>query len=269
MSGEDPRSAGSEEPAPGETPDLPPAGADWDAVPEQDDGTMGLVDHLEELRARILVSLAALFVGAVACWGVSDRIVDALRSAAPRTRFVFLNPAEAFFTYLKVSFYSGLILAAPVVIFQAWQFLRPALTTRERFMTRALFPFIVLFFAGGVAFAFFVILPLGLEFLLGFAGPDLEAMLSINAYATFVLTFLLVFGITFELPVVLFFANRMGLVDARTLRAFRPHFVVGCVTVSALLTPPDVISQVLLAVPVWGLYELTLLLIGVLPDAGK
>lgn len=242
---------------------VPPSGQEPepDHVPEGDDGRMSLVAHLEELRARILISLAAVLGGALAAYGVSDRILAALRALAPGQDFVFLSPTEAFFTHLSVSFYTGLLVAAPVVLYQIWQFLRPGLTVQERSLTRMLFPVVTLFFFVGAGFAYGVILPLGLQFLLGFATQDMRALLSIQAFTTFSLTMMLVFGVAFELPVMLFLAGRLGLVTVEQLNEARPYFIVGLVTVSAILTPPDVVTQLLLAFPIWVLFELTLILL--------
>lgn len=242
------------------TPEPPPEG--WADVPEDDDGSMGLVDHLEELRTRIIHSLVAVFLMACACYLVSDRILELITRTAPAgQQFIFLSPTEAFFTHLSVSFYGGLLVSAPYLIFQVWGFLRPGLTRRERHYSSALFPVITLFFVTGVLFAYLGILPLGIQFLLGFATPELQPMLSISSYSTFVLTFLMVFGAAFELPVAIFVAARVGLVEVADLRTFRPHFVVSLVTVSAILTPPDVVTQLLLAFPIWILYEATILLL--------
>lgn len=241
-------------------------GASWDEIPPEDDGRMSLVGHLEELRSRILTSLLTLFLAACGCYSVSDRILGAVtRTAGPGQKFVFLSPTEAFFTHLSVSFYAGLLLAAPVLIYQVWAFVRPGLTARERHASRMLFPVIAFFFVTGAAFAYFGILPLGIQFLLGFATDDLVATLSIQAYSTFVLTFLLVFGGAFELPVAIFFAARTGLISVEDLVAFRPHIVVGIFIAAAVLTPPDVVTQLLLGIPLWLLYEATILLLRVLP----
>jgi sec-independent protein translocase protein TatC len=252
-------------PSPASSPEEPQEETTWAEVPPEDDGSMGLVDHLEELRTRILRSLAFIFLGALGCYSISDRILELITRTAPAgQQFIFLSPTEAFFTHLTVSAYGGLLMAAPFLIHQVWAFLRPGLTRRERHYSTLLFPVITFFFFTGAAFAYAVILPLGINFLLGFATEALRPMLSISSYSTFVLTFLLVFGGAFELPVVIFMAARMGLVSRDDLRVFRPHFVVALVTVSAVLTPPDVVTQLLLAFPIWILYEATILLLGIL-----
>jgi sec-independent protein translocase protein TatC len=246
-------------------PENMPQEEDWQEVPQNDDGSMGLVDHLEELRTRIIRSLLAVFLGACACYGVSRQILELITQTAPKgQQFIFLSPTEAFFTHLSVSFYGGLLLAAPLLIHQVWAFLRPGLTRQERHYSSMLFPVITLFFFSGAAFAYFLILPMGIKFLLGFATAELRPMLSISSYSTFVLSFLLVFGACFELPVAIFFAARIGLIEVQDLRTFRPHFVVALVTVAALLTPPDVVTQLLLAIPIWLLYEGTILLLTIL-----
>ncbi len=250
---------------PGDDDDLDDEIAPEHRVPEGDDGMMSLVDHLEELRARLIRSLAALGLGFGIAWSRSDLVLDLVTRTSPLRKFVFLDPAEAFFTHLRVSFWAGLLLATPILLYQAWQFLRPAMTVAERTATRALFPFILFFFGAGVLFAYSTILPVGLAFLLGFATPELTPMLSISSFSTFVLVFLLVFGVAFELPVVLFFASRVGLVDAAMLSEFRPWFVVGIMTVAAILTPPDVVSQLLLGIPMWFLYEATVVVIRFFP----
>lgn len=238
----------------------------WREVPQEDDGSMSLVGHLEELRARLIFSLVVLAVGFCLCYAVSDRLLGLIIRTSPQRQFVFLDPTEGFFTHLRVAFWGSVLLVAPIWIHQVWAFVRPGLTRRERFGTRVLFPVVAGFFFGGVAFAYTVILPLCVDFLLGFASNELQPMISIGAYASFVLTFLLIFGAAFELPVAIFAAWRLGLVDAQRLSDGRPYFVVGTMAVSAMLTPPDIASQLLLGLPVWVLYELTLLLIRAMPD---
>lgn len=219
-----------------------------------DDRPMTLVEHLEELRVRLLVSLAALAVATVICWFFVDRILNAL--VRPVGRVVFLAPTEAFFVRVKVAALAGVFLSLPVVLFQLWRFVSVGLTPTERKYTLSLLPASLALFVGGAAFAFFTILPIGVRFLLSYQTPSLVPMISISAYTSFATAFVLAFGLVFQLPIVILFLARIGVVTPATLAAGRRYALLAIVIASAVLTPgTDVFSQVLMAVPTYLLYE--------------
>lgn len=218
---------------------------------------MTVIEHLEELRRRLVVCLAAVLLGAVAAYAAAGRVLEYL--ARPVGRLVFVNPFEAFSAYLHIAFIGGLVLALPVVLYQVWQYVSPALTARERRWLASGVAASAALFVAGMAVAYCVVIPLGLRFLLGFASETVQPMLSVGQYVSTVGWLLLAFGAAFQLPIVLFLLTLFGVVDARRLAGWRPYAVVTLLVIAAALTPgPDVLSQCALAVPLWILFELSL-----------
>ena len=227
-----------------------------------------LLDHLIELRRRLLFSLAALLVTFSACFYFAEPIFGFLVHPllrAGQNRLVYTQLFEAFFVQLKVAFFAGAMLAFPVIANQLWQFVAPGLYRREK---RALLPFLcatpVLFIAGA-AMAYYVAVPAALHFLLSYQGTvggvRQEALPSVDNYLAFVMQFLFAFGIAFLLPVLLMLLERAGLVTRRQLAGARRYAIIGCFAVALVLAPPDAGSMVLLALPLVGLYELALIAI--------
>jgi len=220
-------------------------------------GPMPLLGHLEELRKRILVSLVVVVVAAVVAYFFSRYLQDFL--TWPVDKLVFLAPTEAFFTRLKIAVFAGLAAASPFVFYQFWRFVRPALMESEATYISLAVASSTVFFAGGLAFAVFVVLPIGIRFLLSFETPELVAMISISRYVDFAGMMLLAFGLVFQLPVVVFFLTRLGIVKPSFLSRHRKVALVTLLVVAAVLTPPDIFTQLLMAVPLLTLYELSLL----------
>lgn len=214
--------------------------------------------HLEELRYRILVSLAVVSVAFVATYSVSDRLLEPLASLID-VKMVFIAPTEAFFVNIKLAFYIAIALCAPVLFYQMWAFVAPGLLAREKKYTFRLMLGSTLLFILGLAFCFYLVLPMGLKFLIGFGGDMLTPMLSVGAYLGFCLKLLIVFGIVFQLPLVIIFLYSIGIVDVETLKSFRGYLVVSSFILAAVITPPDIFTQVVLALPLIILYELSLL----------
>jgi sec-independent protein translocase protein TatC len=228
------------------------------------DTPMPLTSHLGELRTRLLYCVMAIGVGFLFCYAFSDHIVAALQSPPNvlgehlTVPLQIIAPAEAFLTYIKVSFLCGLFLALPVVLYQLWLFVAPGLLEHERKYT---VPFIVgsttLFYLGGVLF--YLILPIIVQFLLSFAGPDIKAQLSVGYYVSFCLRLMIAFGLVFQLPVVTAFLTQLGLLSSRILVKNFRYAVVLAFIVAAVLTPPDVISQTFMAIPTLLLYGVSIL----------
>jgi sec-independent protein translocase protein TatC len=222
------------------------------------DDKMPFMEHLGELRVRIVRSLYGLLAGTAIALPFSQRIVDWL--ALPVTRLgyelVFTAPAEAFWVQMKVGIFAGLFLAAPVILWQVWAFIAPGLHDDEK---KYASPFVIigsLMFLAGGAFALFVVTPYALTFLLGYARPGLKPMITIQNHIDFLLKFTLAFGVVFELPLALTLLARMGVVTAKTLARHRKYAVLGAFVVSAILTPtPDAFNQALMAGPLIVLYE--------------
>jgi sec-independent protein translocase protein TatC len=215
------------------------------------------LDHLEELRRRILYSAVAVGVGAVAGFFLAPRVTELLTRPVPE--LVFLAPAEAFVVQLKVALVAGMFLAAPVVFYQFWRFVRPALRAREvKYVAAAVVVSSTLFVAG-VVFAYLVVVPTAMKFLLSFQTPRLRAMISISEYVGTVAAFLLACGVIFQLPVIMFFLTKLGVVTPRFLMKNQRAAIVVVFIVAAVLSPPDVFSQILMAIPLLVLFELSIL----------
>jgi sec-independent protein translocase protein TatC len=228
--------------------------------PETVECEMSLVGHLEELRKRIIVSLIAVAVGSTVSWFYSKQIVHFI--TAPAGKLYYMSPAEAFFTYLKVSLFAGLLLALPVVLYQLWAFVVPALTFKERTAALVLVPMSVVLFFTGMAFSYWLALPAGIKFFLGFATKDLQPLLSLGQYISFVISFLLPFGLVFELPLFIIVLAQVGLISSQFLLKKRKHVLVLAFVIGALIAPtPDVFSQTMVAVPVIILYEFSVFMV--------
>ncbi len=230
-----------------------------------DEKKLPLTAHLQELRKRLILSFIAIGAGFVLCYSLADSLFNIL--AAPLIKImptggslIFTTVAEAFFTYMKVAFIAGLILASPFVLYQIWAFVAPGLYQKEK---RYVVPFVLggsFFFALGILFGYFVAIPIGFKFLLGYATDFIKPMPSMKEYLSFTIKFLLVFGLVFEFPVVLVLLARIGVIDAKMMARQRKYAILLIFIFAAVMTPPDLISQVLMALPLMGLYELSILL---------
>ncbi len=226
---------------------------------ELEDREMTLIEHLTELRARLIRSFLAIGIGFVITYSFSLKIFEILKK--PVGELVFLSPTEAFFTRLKVSFFAGFILALPYVLWEIWGFIAIALKKHERKYTVIFTISAFIFFLLVGAFGFFIILPLGLRFLLGYGLPGVNPMISVGKYASFVIGVILVFGTVFEMPLFFLFLAKLGIITPKFMTKNRPYIVLIIFILAALLTPPDVVTQVLLALPMLLLYELSLILV--------
>jgi sec-independent protein translocase protein TatC len=237
--------------------------------------TMTVVEHLEELRARLLVSIIAVAVGAVGGWLLFDSVMDLLRgpfcnavNALPKAQqpptgcaLIFSGPVEPFLIKLKVVAFLGLGLALPVVLWEFWAYITPGLTKKER---RLAVPFVacslVLFALGG--WLAFLTLPKGLQFLLGFAGGDFVALLSASRYIGFAMLLTLAFGLSFEFPLVLIFLAKVGIVSSRQLRGFRRYAILVIAVFAAVITPSqDPYTMFAMMLPMVIFYEAAILVI--------
>ena len=221
-----------------------------------------LLDHLIELRRRLLFCFLAIAIAFGVSYYFAEYIFaflcQPLLHAGQKT-LIYTQLFEAFFVKIKVAFFAAMMLAFPVLANQLWQFVAPGLYRKER---RAMLPFLFatpVLFLGGAALAYFLALPLALHFLLGFqgnvGGVDQKALPAIGNYLSFVMQFLFGFGLAFLLPVLLMLLERAGIVTRKQLIGARRYAIVGATAIAAVLTPPDLLSQVLLAVPLIILYE--------------
>ncbi len=227
-----------------------------------------LLEHLVELRRRLLWSLAALGVAFGICLQFAEPIFGWLVQPLLRAgqgKLIYTDIFEAFFVNLKVAFFSAIMLAFPVLATQIWRFVAPGLYANEK---RAFLPFLLLtpvLFGMGTALSYYVAMPIALEFLLSFEGTvggvEQEALPAIGNYLNFVTKFLFGFGVAFLLPILLMLLERAGIVTRQQLKSGRRYAIVAAFALAAVLTPPDVISQFLLAVPLILLYELAIIAI--------
>jgi sec-independent protein translocase protein TatC len=225
------------------------------------DGRMSFTEHLEELRRRLIICLVAVGIGFLISYYFAERLFALLMRPLIKVmpaggKLVFTALPEAFFTYFKVGLIAGVALASPVIIYQIWRFVAPGLYERER---RRLLPIVLsstLFFLGGALFGYFVVFPFGFKFFVSFAGDYVRVMPSLRESLGFATWLLLVFGIVFETPLVILILARLGIVDATKLRRNQKYAVLIIFIVAAVLTPPDLVSQLLMAVPLLALYEM-------------
>jgi len=220
--------------------------------------------HLEELRKRLVVCFIAVGIGFVACYGFKEKLFQILTRPLisvmnTKDSMIFTGLPEAFFTYLKVAFLSGLILAAPVIIYQFWRFVAPGLYHKEkRFFVPIVFLSTV-FFVGGAFFGYFIVFPFGFKFFLGFATDTIRPLPSMKEYLGFAAKLLLAFGLVFELPLVITFLARLGLVSVDFLKKNRKYALLLFFVFAAILTPPDVVTQIMMALPLMVLYEISII----------
>ncbi|KIC39461.1 twin-arginine translocase subunit TatC [Leisingera sp. ANG-M7] len=252
---------------------------------EIDDSTAPLIEHLAELRTRLIHSVLAFIVGMVICFTVATPVFnfltaplcDVLAESGQDCALIFISPQEGFFVAIKISFLGGFILAFPFIGFQMWRFVAPGLYKSEK---GAFLPFLVaspFMFLLGASFAFYVVTPLAYDFFLGFqqfgSGGEAVSSEEVNQglsvvfqgsaqeYLNLTIKFIVAFGLCFQLPVLLTLMGKAGLVSAEGLGSVRKYAVVAILVLAALVTPPDVITQIILFVVVYGLYEISIFLV--------
>jgi sec-independent protein translocase protein TatC len=239
-------------------------------VKDIDDSKQPLLAHLVELRRRLLWCLATLVIAFFICFSFARDIFAVLVQPLIRAgqgKLIYTDIFEAFFTQVKVAVFAALMLSFPVLATQIWRFVAPGLYAKEK---RAFLPFLLMtpvFFAAGASFAYFAAMPWALHFLLSYQGNiggiNQEALPGVGNYLTFCTRFIFGFGAAFLLPILLMILERAGIVTREQLTKSRRYAIVGAAAVSAVLTPPDVVSMLLLLVPLYGLYEFAILAIRV------
>lgn len=234
-------------------------------IKDLDETRSPLLDHLIELRTRIVRALLALLVGFAICLYFADDILGLLvlplKQAFPNGegQLIFTKLPEVFFVELKVALFAGFMVSFPVIANQLWAFVAPGLYAKEK---KAFLPFLLatpILFTAGASLAYFLVMPTAFHFFLGFEGQRgglaMEALPETGAYLSLVMQFIMAFGISFLLPVLLLLLNRAGIVSRDDLIRARRYVIVGITVIAAIVTPPDVISQLMLAIPLWLLYE--------------
>lgn len=231
---------------------------------EIEDGKMSLTDHLVELRKRLTRALIAIGIGFFACYYYKDLIFNIvtkpLTTVLPKNSYlIYTGLTEAFFVYMKLAFFASLIITSPFILYQIWKFIAPGLLPAEK---KYVVPFVIsstFLFLGGILFGYFIALPPAFEFFVSFNNKYLQAMISFGDYLSMFVTFLLGFGLSFELPVFMFFLAKLGIVNSRMLSKQRRYAILVIFIIAAILTPsPDALSQILMAAPLMFLYEVSI-----------
>ena len=233
---------------------------------------MALSGHLKELRNRLLICLAFLIVAFLVCLFYAADLVKLLTDIgeAYGYRYVFIAPQELLMQYFSVALIGGICAALPVILYQLWAFIRPGLEKKENLFFVLAVLFGLVFFGVGVYFAYRIMLPFMLEFLIKVnAGTTITATISVQNYVSFLLTIFLIFGAVFELPVLSVLLTQLGLVKVAWMKKGRRVVIVLMFLLAAIITPPDVVSQIMVAFPMIGLYELSILICSILMKLKK
>ena len=233
---------------------------------------MSFFEHLEELRWRIVWILIGVVIGTIVCWIFIDFLIDAillrpithlnasLSGSQQPLRLQNLKPFGQLFLYMEVAITGGVILSLPNLLYQIWAFIAPGLMPKERKYIRAIVFFSTFCFISGIVFAYYVMLPAALQFFAGFGTPTIQNNIAVNEYMSFVISVLLAAGVVFELPMVSWFLSKIGILRPEFMRRYRRHSIVVIFLLAAALTPgTDPVSQILLAIPLVVLYEISIL----------
>jgi sec-independent protein translocase protein TatC len=218
-----------------------------------------LVDHLEELRKRIIFILVAFFISLISAFVFVDKIYTFLVRDLP-TKLAILGPSDILWVYLKIASIFALAITIPFAAYQVWLFVRPALNERERKVTLAYIPALFLLFIAGISFGYFVLFPIILKFLVSLAGDLFEMFYTTEKYFQFMMQMTLPFGFLFEIPVVIMFLTSIGIINPYVLQKSRKYAYFILIVISILITPPDFLSDVLVIIPLILLYECSVIL---------
>ncbi|HOB86524.1 MAG TPA: twin-arginine translocase subunit TatC [Bacillota bacterium] len=222
---------------------------------------MTVLEHLGELRVRLVLSAASVLAAAVFSFTQIERIRHLISRPIPGLTLIVLSPPEAFSAYLRLSLIAGVLLASPMLLYQALAFVFPGLYKHEKRFLLGAVAGITFFFFGGVLFAYYVAFPYAIGFFLKIAASQLEPQFNFSEYISFMLSFHLGFGLVFQLPLLFWLLGRIGLVSSAWLRRNRKFALLAILLLAALITPPDVISQMAMAVPLLFLYELGIFMV--------
>lgn len=229
-----------------------------------EDEKLPLTAHLEELRRRLIICFCAVGIGFVISYIFSKRLFEILMqpllAAMPaEEKLIYTGLPEAFFTYLKVAFLAGVLLSVPVIVYQLWMFIAPGLYDKEKRLVLPIVFLSSLFFLGGALFGYFIVFPFGFKFFMGFASDYVKPLPAMKEYLGFSSKLLFAFGIVFEMPLFVTFLAKLGIVNVKFLKAKRKYAILLFFVFASILTPPDVITQILMAGPLILLYEVGIL----------
>lgn len=229
-----------------------------------EDAKMPFLGHLEELRKRLIACAIAAGAGFVISYIFADRLFQLLilplKAQLPEgDKLIYTNLPEMFLTYLKSALVAGILISSPYIFYQLWMFIAPGLYHKER---KYVLPFVIfstILFVGGALFGYFVVFPFGFKFFLSFSNDSIQALPSVKQYFSFSIKLLFAFGVVFELPVIVFFLTKIGVVTPKLMRRKRKYAVLLTFMLAAILTPPDVFTQLMMAAPLLLLYEISII----------
>ncbi|MBD3170772.1 MAG: twin-arginine translocase subunit TatC [candidate division Zixibacteria bacterium] len=233
---------------------------------DRDSKEMPFLEHLEELRRRILKSLAAILIFGIAAFFFSDFIFDflqyPLQKAVPDIQLHFFGVTEAFLTRIKLALLGGVFFAMPIILYQLWQFVVPGLLESEIKVIIPLMIVSTIFFVIGSGFCFYVVARYGLKYLIiANQPPDTLPILGLGSYYSFIMWLMIAFGLVFELPVIAYFLGKIGIINSKMMASGRRYAIIGILLVSSFITPPDLFTQVTLGVPLYLLYEASIIVV--------
>lgn len=219
-----------------------------------------LRDHLQEFRKRLIICLVVVAIAALACYNYVDDIIALL--SGPAGKLYFMNPSEVFFTYMEIALYAGILFTLPGLLYEVWAFVAPALWPEERRAVLVILPTAVILFYVGLVFAYYLVIPAAVTFFMGFATQTLQPMFSLESYLSFILALTLPFGFIFELPLIVVFLAKIGLVTGDFLKGKRKILIVIAFIFAAVVSPTtDIFTQTMIAVPLIVLYEISLFIV--------
>lgn len=222
--------------------------------------SMTLMEHLDELRKRLTIIVIVNVLATILLFGKTNDIMTYLLAVNPGLDLVYITPSELLTVYIKLSFIIAIVICSPVTIYQIWAFIEKGLYKNEKIYIAITLIFGVMLFIIGVLFCYFLVLPTTLDFFIRIAIEEVTSMISIDSYVSFVNTMLLSFGVVFELPVLVFLFTKLEILKPEFLKKNRGIIIVGIFVVAAFITPPDVISQIMLALPLMLLMEISILI---------
>lgn len=239
-----------------------------------DKADLSLVEHLAELRSRLIKGLAAVAIGCLVTWNLAGDILNYLLKPVLKVLpdgqgLIYTGLQDGFVITLKTSLWAGVLVSSPFWMYQLWAFVAPALYAREKKQVTALAALATALMLAGTAFAYYLAFPLAFNFFIQFSTDSLHPLLAVDRYCSLAMSLILAFALAFQLPLVLMFLGRLGLVDSAFLRRHRRYAILAAFILGAVLTPPDVVSQCLLAGALLILYELSIFLVGRPPEDEK
>lgn len=219
-----------------------------------------LVGHLEELRKRIIFIALVVVIGSAVSYFYVDIIVDFIIQPAKDLHFIYLSPADLFLAYIKISLVSGTIVTLPIILYHVWRFILPGMALKQKIYIILANFMSMIFFIAGASFAYYLIVPLTIQFFTKMSRQEIEPLFSFASYTSFMSSILLSFGITFQLPILILLLTQFNLITPAFLKKSRKIFILLIFIAAAILTPPDIISQILLAAPMILLLELSIII---------